>query len=196
MYNANIETIRGQRIMRYSLTQNDQPLTYGEVINHWRGSNGFRDYFTQLLADSPFAAFRWETPALCENNVQQPFEFVLLNAPEFCHRETEWETFEDYFTDTETDAGVVAFPNLGRNATLIVPSPRVDQDVYGHLASFIRGAPAAQVDALWRVMANVVTVELCSDPLWLSTAGGGVAWLHVRLDSTPKYYGYEPYRHL
>ncbi len=31
-------------------------------------------------------------------------------------------------------------------------------------------------------------------PIWLSTAGGGVAWLHVRLDSTPKYYGYAPYR--
>ncbi len=31
-------------------------------------------------------------------------------------------------------------------------------------------------------------------PLWLSTAGGGVAWLHVRLDSRPKYYGYSPYK--
>ncbi|MGI9175867.1 MAG: DUF6940 family protein [Rhodothermales bacterium] len=24
--------------------------------------------------------------------------------------------------------------------------------------------------------------------MWLSTAGGGVSWLHVRLDSRPKYY--------
>jgi len=29
--------------------------------------------------------------------------------------------------------------------------------------------------------------------LWISTAGGGVAWLHVRLDSSPKYYGFRPY---
>ena len=30
-------------------------------------------------------------------------------------------------------------------------------------------------------------------PTWVSTAGGGVAWLHVRLDSAPKYYTHRPY---
>ena len=196
MFSANIETIRSQRVMRYSLMQNELPLTYGEVLGHWRGTKAFRDYFSKLLAESPFSAYRWETPALSNDRVQQPFEFVLIDAPAFTRRATEWDTFEEYFTDKETNAGVVAFPNLGRNATLVVPSPRVDQDVYGHLAAFIRGAPAAQVDALWSVIANVIQLELSDDYLWLSTAGGGVAWLHVRLDSSPKYYAYEPYRHV
>jgi hypothetical protein len=31
-------------------------------------------------------------------------------------------------------------------------------------------------------------------PVWLSTAGMGVAWLHVRLDSRPTYYGHRPYK--
>jgi hypothetical protein len=31
-------------------------------------------------------------------------------------------------------------------------------------------------------------------PVWLSTAGAGVSWLHVRLDDRPKYYGYRPYQ--
>ncbi len=31
-------------------------------------------------------------------------------------------------------------------------------------------------------------------PVWLNTAGGGVAWLHVRLDDRPKYYGYQNYK--
>ena len=31
-------------------------------------------------------------------------------------------------------------------------------------------------------------------PTWLSTAGMGVAWLHVRLDQRPKYYAHRPYR--
>jgi hypothetical protein len=30
--------------------------------------------------------------------------------------------------------------------------------------------------------------------LWLSTAGMGVSWLHVRLDSSLKYYGYKPFK--
>ncbi len=33
-----------------------------------------------------------------------------------------------------------------------------------------------------------------TNPVWLSTAGAGVSWLHVRLDDRPKYYGHGPYR--
>ncbi len=29
---------------------------------------------------------------------------------------------------------------------------------------------------------------------WLNTEGGGVAWLHVRIDQRPKYYHYAPYK--
>ena len=36
--------------------------------------------------------------------------------------------------------------------------------------------------------------RLSAKPVWLSTAGAGVSWLHVRLDDRPKYYGYAPYR--
>ena len=31
-------------------------------------------------------------------------------------------------------------------------------------------------------------------PTWLSTEGSGVPWLHVRLDSYPKYYHTDAYR--
>ena len=30
--------------------------------------------------------------------------------------------------------------------------------------------------------------------LWLSTHGKGVAWLHVRIDDSPKYISYIPYK--
>jgi hypothetical protein len=36
--------------------------------------------------------------------------------------------------------------------------------------------------------------RVSAKPVWLSTAGGGVAWLHVRLDDRPKYYAHAPYR--
>ena len=32
-----------------------------------------------------------------------------------------------------------------------------------------------------------------SRPVWLSTSGMGVPWLHMRLDQVPKYYTYEPF---
>jgi hypothetical protein len=32
------------------------------------------------------------------------------------------------------------------------------------------------------------------EPVWLSTNGDGVSWLHVRIDERPKYYTHGPYR--
>ena len=57
-----------------------------------------------------------------------------------------------------------------------------------------RNAPNAQVDTVWRVIADAVLNRVCENPIWISTAGGGVAWIHFRLDSYPKYYGYAEYR--
>ena len=73
-------------------------------------------------------------------------------------------------------------------------SPRTNEDAYGHFAFFLRKVPALQIEALWQIIASRV-LEMVSDrPIWLSTAGGGVAWLHIQIDSPPKYYGDAPYR--
>ena len=79
------------------------------------------------------------------------------------------------------------------DATLVVPSPRGPDAAYGHLAAFVRGASEAQNHALWEAVGEAVEERLNQRPLWLSTAGGGVSWLHVRLDARPKYYAYRPY---
>ena len=90
--------------------------------------------------------------------------------------------------------GVSAFANLRGDAMIVVPHPLVAPSAYGHLAAFMRDAPAAQVHALWQRIGLAVQERLNDRPLWLNTAGAGVAWLHVRLDSRPKYYRYAPYR--
>lgn len=180
--------------MRYHLMRHAEALTYFDVLDLWQSDSDFRDYYTYLLADSPFAAYRWETPALTTINAAQPFQFVLLNSPGFSSRQTDQATYNSYFTTEDTDYGVVSFDNLSGDATLVVPSPRTDISAYGHLAAFIRQAPEKQIDAFWRIVSNTVQSKISHNPLWLSTAGGGAAWLHVRLDSRPKYYGYSPYK--
>ncbi|MEJ2577044.1 MAG: hypothetical protein P8106_10325, partial [Gammaproteobacteria bacterium] len=65
---------------------------------------------------------------------------------------------------------------------------------YPHLAVFLRNAPKDQVRALWLRTAEEMLRHVGDRPTWLSTAGGGVAWLHVRLDRRPKYYSHTPYR--
>jgi len=194
MYDAVIETIKLDQVMRYSLTSEARTLTYSDVLDLWETEAGFRSYFSRLLAESPFSAFRWEVPALKKSTAHQMFQFVLINYPTFATRPTDQKTYSTYFTDDDTNGGVVSFLSLGGDARLIVPSPRTDANVYGHLAAFVRCAPAQQLDAFWQVVSAVVKSQIGDAPLWLSTAGGGVAWLHVRLDSRPKYYGYSPYK--
>jgi hypothetical protein len=95
-------------------------------------------------------------------------------------------------------APVTVFPNLRGDAMLVVPTPTGDPAPYLHLASFVRRAPPAQVDALFAAVGQA----LCDvrsrrrATIWLSTAGLGVDWLHVRLDSRPKYYRHAPYKSL
>ena len=91
-------------------------------------------------------------------------------------------------------ADVVAFDNLGGDALLIAPTPGGSVDAYPHLAAFLRNAPPIQVKSLWQTTSRCVHENLSRTPRWLSTAGFGVAWLHLRLDTRPKYYRFTPYK--
>ena len=134
------------------------------------------------------------------------------------------ETFAGYLSSPTCDSGDntghppagCVFANLGGDATLVAPrdwspesSPSMFSSSYGHLANFVRGAPEQQVLKLWNTVgeslrekllpstpapSSVETKTEASKPLWFSTAGDGVAWLHFRLDSRPKYYHYSPYK--
>ncbi len=123
--------------------------------------------------------------------ISRPFEFVLLDSPGLARR-PDAEAFAEHFRAGE--AGVVTFANLGGDAILVVPCPVAEPSAYGHLAAFVRGAPEPQQHALWRSVDEAMARRIGTKPVWLSTAGAGVSWLHVRLDDRPKYYGYGPYR--
>ena len=56
---------------------------------------------------------------------------------------------------------------------------------------------SAQADRFLRAAGEAVLERVGSGrmlPLWVSTSGAGVYWLHLRLDSFPKYYTHAPYR--
>ena len=89
--------------------------------------------------------------------------------------------------------GVATFMNLGGDALLVAPCPDGPGADFAHLGAFTRTATAALQDALWAAVGEALAARIGPRPLWLSTAGHGVAWLHVRLDSRPKYYRYLPY---
>jgi len=64
---------------------------------------------------------------------------------------------------------------------------------YCHFSSFNRTADLMQQHVLWQCVAKTLLKRIGPKPLWLNTAGEGVAWLHIRIDQKPKYYAYKPF---
>ena len=191
MWTARSEELPKGRGLRFSVDRAARPATCADVLSGWQGDASFRSMFNGLLAECLYSAFRWETPALTAATLSRPFEYVLLDSPALARR-PDPNAFANHFTDTET--GVVAFPNIGGDALMVVPCPVAEPAAYGHLAAFVRSAPEWQRHALWQAVGAAMARRVGSRPVWLSSAGAGVAWLHVRLDDRPKYYSHEPYR--
>ena len=187
------DTAMSGRCQRHTFIENGEPLAYGDVIGLWQASSAFRALFIETLSASTFDAFRWETPGVSRSDLTRAFECVLVDDPGL-ERPADRTAFHEHFL-SDGD-GVVTFENLGGDALMVVPSPRAADTAYAHLAAFIRQGPEEQIHALWKTVGRAVDGRVSDRTLWLSTAGGGVPWLHVRLDSRPKYYTYAPYKRL
>jgi len=191
MYRCLREELEGYEGERYQLQSGDKALSYAGFIDALINDEALATYLTQLLAASTYQALRWECLPVTAATESAPFEFVALNAPDLIGP-ADRTSFRDLFAQIAPD-GVGEFPNLGNDARMVVPGPSEDRS-YGHFAEFLRNAPEPQQAALWKAIGVAAKRRMGARPMWLSTAGGGVAWLHVRLDDRPKYYVYKPYR--
>ena len=67
---------------------------------------------------------------------------------------------------------------------------------YRHLTGFCRMADAEQSTTLWQAVGaamHALTGTPEGRQVWLNCQGEAVPWLHVRMDSKPTYYRYDPY---
>ncbi|MCP4382926.1 MAG: hypothetical protein GY798_16155 [Hyphomicrobiales bacterium] len=179
-------------ILKYRIRESGHLLAFADVLDLWERDPTFADFFISLFRRTGRERCVWETPALSNRSLAQEFECVIHDAPGYVGQ-PDRRTFADYFDADNAPDGIVAFENIGGDAFLIVPSPyRADAD-YSGLADFFREAPISQQRGLWREVGRHAKRRLSGRPLWVSVAGGGVQWLHIRLDSFPKYYRYRPY---
>jgi hypothetical protein len=188
------ESLGRGRVLRHKVDRGGRALSRAEVIAAWGQDEGFRAWFTAVLAGAPFSAYFWETPPATVSSLEQAFEFVLVDSPALDGLRADPRDFAEHFAAAGACEEVVSFPNLGDDAFLVAPCPRAPLAAYPHLAAFARHAPAVQQHALWQAVSGALSRRLDQRPLWLSTSGLGVAWLHVRLDLRPKYYTFGPYR--
>jgi len=192
MWHSRLHSIDTQT-MRITLADNSVELSFRQVIDLWEASDEFREFFTAAITQSTFEAFFWETPPAMIGTLDRPFEFVLVASPSLSRLRPDPSPFRSHFSSHRSEQ-VLTFPNLGGDALLVVPAPVSAEACYTHLARFLRDAPRPQVDTFWQCVGRAMRERLSSAPTWLSTAGMGVSWLHLRLDSRPKYYRYQPYK--
>jgi hypothetical protein len=180
------------KAIRLCFETDEGPLFTQKFFELLRDDAEFRTYFSSELAAMPYKAFRWETPVQWRSLEGNSFHCIVVDDPHLTDP-PDCRPFTEYFR-THARNGVATFPNLGKDAVLVVPCPIADDAAYGHLAAFVREAPAEQQHELWKQVAEAMFDIVPKRAVWLSTAGAGVAWLHVRLDSRPKYYWYRPYK--
>lgn len=178
-----------------------RPVQFDRALELLGGSDSsFRNMLVQQLSDIGLESYFWEHPPVSTATLSSVhFEFTLIPARRLLRRPSDPLTFSYKFNDCS--GNVVSFPNIGNDAVLVVPCPvsslpQSKYSEYGHIAAFVRGAPEGQVHVFLRSIAAALRQRLNSnaEKIWLSTSGLGVQWLHARLDSTPKYYNWEPYK--
>jgi hypothetical protein len=191
MWTATTEIIN-PNTHKIKIFQEEKQLSHTDVIEHWKNEVAFRELYISLLASSPFQAFFWEAPPVTKATLQQPYEFVLVASPSLASVNPNPTPFAKQLESAQNN--IVVFENLGKDATLIVPCQLGNENAYAHLATFVRNAPETQVQELFKTLGETLEQHLNDQPTWVSTSGLGVYWLHVRLDSHPKYYSFQPYR--
>jgi hypothetical protein len=178
---------------KIALFRNGVAASFADVIAAWRHDAEFRDFFIRQLADMPFPAFFWEMQPIRRDTTGRFYEFVTIGSDALAHMPVDAEAFAEKFNDTRNSVAI--FRNLGGDALLVAPRPVSETASYIHLAAFLRTAHETQQHQLFVSLARAIDEELGRSParIWISTSGLGIGWLHIRLDSSPKYFQYRPY---
>ncbi len=168
----------------------------GEILGRRAFFESLRDAaplrvaMSETLLGLGLPAMAWETAPLSRANADRPMLQLVLPHPALARAEPDWRPFEEHIASGAGTDGVRWFENFGHDARLVVPCASRPSSRFGHLASFLTSASATQRDALWQLVGRLACehLERSDAPVWVSTAGMAVSWLHVRLDLRPKYY--------
>jgi len=170
-------------------------ISYRDFLEGLRAKTDILGDLVKTLKKGPFETYFFETPPATESSLDSTFEFILANAVELKGVTEDTEAFREHF-DGCTES-VTSFPNLGGDALMVVPCPSSHATHFSSLGAFMSTASNDQVEAFWsRVGSEALNHwrRRKGEKVWMSTSGLGVYWLHLRLDSRPKYYTHGPYK--
>ncbi len=183
---------QSENIVRFRLKRGEQYLSFEDVFKLWENNPEFIAFYTDELIKLDYPAFYWEHPAISKEFLPKKYECILQRSQPLEHLPSNENAFKNYLDSKEQ---VADFMNLGKNARLVVPTKKTEDEIYNHIGKFIRLANKEQVIEVFKRVGQTVIEELEQQKLiWLNTAGLGVIWLHIRMDTRPKYYKTKKYK--
>lgn len=185
-----LEVASNKNNIRFCINEDGSLISHSRFLKLLKNSEAFRNFYNGILAGIDFEAFLWENKPVTYKNSHKTYECSLVNSMFLTKKSPDHHTFSQYFDDNKN---VVTFPNLGGDALLIAPCPHDRKTIYTHIGKFVRNADDKQRHDFWRTTAEKMLASIGREPKWLSTSGLGVFWLHIRIDTHPKYYKTKDY---
>lgn len=181
----------------YRFEEGAKPMSFLRAMNLLENSISFRLQVREALRKSGLKNIYWECPPVSRSTATQDFEFVVIEAIGLQNSPADPKPFEDKLISCQDRVRVISFESKDKDApaTLIVPCNHASLDSYAHLGIFLEKAPLEQQHELLKNVGHILLEKLSKtqNPIWLNTSGRGVKFLHVRLDTKPKYYIHMPY---
>lgn len=143
----------------------------------------FRTELTLAILDTKFDRVFFEMKPLLRG-VEDTFIVAVVNAAGKLTDQADLDAFPGKLTKA-----VNTFPGLDSALTLVAPGKPPTGETYAHLMQFLLNAPPPVIDIFWHTVASHIPGLLSlHGKVYVSTHGKGVAWLHMRLEPTPKHY--------
>lgn len=166
-------------------------VTYRDGTNFESGLNFGRQVMDDFLlvarsARKRFGQYYVKFPLLASDNMGDSFSYSLEKAKNL-NRKVDTKTFAGRLQKCKKKKDYVAFPNLSRKSILVVPCPKksVPAVAYRYVSDFMHLAPRAQVRKVWSAAGRLAKDLIgITEGIRLNTHGGGVAYLHIRLDGS------------
>ena len=163
-----------------------------------------RKQFIQSIVSTGYDNCYLEFPPITQDllDSSKVAEYTVLESSKF--KDADWTVFNDklkknhsknHSNDQKSEA--IYFPNISGDTILVVPVPTTDPEIDKYssdLMTFLKHGHKRQQHCLISLFAKTALqlIDTCKK-IYISTHGHGVAWLHVRLSNTPKYYTYKKY---
>lgn len=150
-----------------------------DVLDGWR--NGKVLQYPELIKER----FQWNTSVL-KNDGNVLFK-QSFKTDDRLPQDQDLRPYQGYIKKSR-NKHVVAFLNLTRDDILVVPMLVAGKN-YATLKDFMDNAPVIQQQKFWKKVAKLaVKLMQLKGKVWISVHGLGVAYTHVRLSTSPKYY--------